>query len=97
MKIRFESSGGLEGIITDTVIDTESMTSEESSRLEQRINDSNFFELPNSVKATSNGADYFSYKITIKTDGKEHSIDRNDLTLESSLDPLVEYLRNKAK
>lgn len=96
MKIHFESSGGLEGIIIDTVIDSESLPSEESSMLEQLVSGSNFFELPSFVKTPTNGADYFIYKITIRMDGKEHSIERNDLNMESTLGPLIEYLRNRA-
>lgn len=95
MKIHFQLSGGLEGIVTDIKIDTETISSEQSSNLENLINDSNFFDLPEKIPTKENPADYFIYKISIEEQTKKHSIERNDFTLEPKLFPIVDYLKNK--
>jgi hypothetical protein len=95
MKIHFQRSGGLEGIVTDLKIDTDSISPEESSKLEKLINESNFFDLPEHIPTKENAADYFTYKISIENQTKKHSIERNDFSLEGKLHPLIDYLRNK--
>lgn len=95
MKIHFQRSGGLEGIVTDLKIDTDSISPEESSKLQKLINESNFFDLPEQILTKENAADYFTYKISIENQTKKHSIERNDFSLERKLHPLIEYLRNK--
>ena len=96
MKIHFQLSGGLEGIGTDLKIDTESISSEQSSKLQKLINDSNFFDLPEKIPTKENtAADYFIYKISIEGQTTKHSIERNNLTLEPKLYPLIDYLKNK--
>ena len=94
MKIRFESGGGLEGIFTEKTIDTRTMHADDSSVLEKLVASSNFFELPKFVKSDINGADFFNYKITVEMGEKRHTIERNDLTLETRLQPLFDYLRS---
>ena len=96
MKIHFQLSGGLEGgIVIDKKIDTDSISPEESSKLEKLINESNFFNLPEHIQTNKNSADYFTYKISIENQTKKHSIERKDFSIESKLDPLIDYLKNK--
>lgn len=97
MKIYFEQSGGLLGTDNHILINTDSLHPEEASRLQQMIDDAKFFDLPSELDPPKHGADYFEYKVTIKADKLKHSIKTTDVTMPSTLGPLLRYLREKAQ
>lgn len=93
MKIHLETSGGLEGIVTNVAIDTRFVSLEESSKLTELVDKSNFFELPRFIPTESKGSDHFNYKIAVETEKRDHIIERNDFTIEPQLYPLIDFLR----
>jgi hypothetical protein len=97
MKIYFEQSGGLAGIVKNISINRDSLDPQEASELQRLVDNANFFALPSEPAAPLRGADYLEYKITIETnDNKKHSIRTTDLTLLPNIAPLIRYLRRKA-
>jgi hypothetical protein len=97
MKIYFEQSGGLTGIDSNVSIDSDLLQPEEKSELQHLIDNTKFFDLPSQPSAPSSGADYLEYKITIETnDNMKCSFNTTDLTMPSTVGPLIRYLRQKA-
>jgi hypothetical protein len=100
MRIYYEQSGGFAGIDIRAVVDTDSLPSDEVTKLQDLINKANFFSL-NSASPPERGADYFRYKITVEMednkDGqkKTHALEIYDPT-PVQLKPLIKYLRSKA-
>jgi hypothetical protein len=98
MKIQFECSGGLAGIHTSVALDTTSMSSDEVKRIEELVNSSNFFNFPSESPPPKGGsADYFSYKITIDTGERKHTIRTNDIMMPNEIEPLINFLQEKSQ
>jgi hypothetical protein len=102
MKIYFERSGGFAGMLSSTTVDTENLPSKEAIEIKNLVEKAHFFELPSklltpssSSKITKGAADYFVYKITIQNNNqskKEHSVECNDLNMQPTLRPLIDFL-----
>jgi hypothetical protein len=98
MNIYFQSSGGLAGINSSIVLDTNSMSSGDAMRIQELINDSNFFSLPSESPPPKTGAaDYISYKITVETDERKHTVRTNDILMPPQLEHLISFLQEKAQ
>lgn len=97
MKISFETSGGLAGIPNSIVLETSSMSDDEGKMISDLVKSSNFFDFPSeSIPPKPGSADYINYKITVKTDEKEHTIRTNDVSMPSQLKPLIDFLYQKS-
>lgn len=103
MKIYFERSGGFAGMLSSTTVDTQDLPSKEADEIKNLVEKAHFFELPSklsqpSSKTTKGAADYFVYKITIQNNNnnnqnkKEHSVECNDLSMQPTLRPLIDFL-----
>jgi hypothetical protein len=98
MNICFQSSGGFAGINSRIVLDTNSMSADDAMQIQELINDSNFFSLPSESPPPKGGAaDYISYKITVETDERKHSVRTNDIVMPPQLEPLICFLQEKAQ
>jgi hypothetical protein len=63
------------------------------------IDSAKFFDLKeSSSQPPKRAADYFKYKVTVQTEeeGKQNTIQTNDITMPSNLRPLINYLIEKA-
>jgi hypothetical protein len=101
MKIYFERSGGFAGMLSSTTVDTQDLPSKEADEIKNLVEKAHFFEVPSklsqpSSKTTKGAADYFVYKITIQNNNnqskKEHSVECNDLSMQPTLRPLIDFL-----
>jgi len=98
MNIYFQSSGGFAGINSRIELDTSSMSSNDAMRIQELINNSNFFSLPSeSPPPKAGAADYISYKITVETDERKHTVRTNDIVMPPQLEPLISFLQEKAE
>ncbi len=96
MKISFETSGGLAGIHESIVLETTSMSEDDIKQVGDLVKNSNFFDFPSqSTPPRAGSADYINYKITVKTDEKEHTVRTNDVSMPSQLQPLIDFLCQK--
>ena len=74
------------------IIDTKSMLSEQSKKLEQLVEESNFFNLKDSMPRAG-AADYYTYSITIeKDDGSKNTIKIADLTMSQEIKNLLKFI-----
>jgi hypothetical protein len=97
MKVYLEKSGGFAGMVTSTSVDTQLLPPNEAKEIRRLIENSHFFELPSqpppqSSKTTKGAADYFTYKITVQDDKREHSVQLNDINMEPKVKPVIGFL-----
>lgn len=101
MKIYFERSGGFAGMLSSTTVDTQNLPSKEANEIKNLVEKAHFFELSSKIsqssKTTKGAADYFVFKITIQNNNnnqskKEHSVECNDLNIQPTLKPLIDFL-----
>jgi len=99
MKINFERSGGFAGMLTTVSVDTSSLPSEQAAKLQNMVDDANFFSLSSAPPPPKRGpADYFNYKIMVETDdGRKHTVECTDIAMKSSIKPLIDFLGKQAK
>lgn len=101
MKVYLEKSGGFAGMVTSTSVDTQLLPPNEAKEIQRLIENSQFFELasqpPQSSKTTKGAADYFTYKITIQDDKREHTVQLNDINMGPNIKPLIDFLIRHSK
>ncbi len=99
MKIYFERSGGIEGSPISITLDSSNMTDKDKLKVEKLLNETSFFDLPSKIrtlKLEQGAADYFTYKLIVETDDRgSHSVNVNDISMPSTLYPLIEFLSGK--
>ena len=97
MRISIERSGGFTGLRMSFTLSEDMLSQDEMQKIQDIINNANFFEIPPKASAPPGAADYFQYKITVETDEKSHTIETNDLAMQESLQPLIEFLEEKKR
>jgi hypothetical protein len=99
LKINFERSGGFAGILATVSVDTSSLPSQQSAKLQNMVEDANFFSLSSAPPPAKRGpADYFNYKITVEAeDGRKHTVECTDIAMQPSIKPLIDFLGKQAK
>ena len=74
-----------------TVLDTKSLPAEQSKKLEELVEESDFFNLKDSVPRAG-AADYYTYSITIeKEDGSENTVKLSDFTMPKEIKNLLKF------
>jgi hypothetical protein len=98
MKIRFERTGGFAGLIVNVEVDAGTLLPAQSQALAQLVERADFFELPAAMtESATQGADRFSYRITIEADGRTHTVETTDSAAPAALVPLLEWLELAAR
>src|SRR5713101_5662524 len=92
MQVHFERSGGLAGLRISHDVDSANLSPEEASELSKLIEAAHFFELPAVLRAIQPGADRFQYKLRVKTDPQEHSVEFDETAAPEGLRPLLNWL-----
>lgn len=68
------------------------MLPEQSKKLEQLVEESNFFNLKDSMPRAG-AADYYTYSITIeKDDGSKNTVKMADLTMSQEIKNLLKFI-----
>lgn len=94
MKITFRRSGGIAGRMTGCQIDTASLSSEETTKLQSLIQQSGLLHAE--TQYTPNARDLINYKITIQTGKNTHSVCWDELSLPAAAKPLIDYLQRRS-
>lgn len=100
MKIYFERSGGFMGRNVSTVVDTNRIPPEEALSLLEKVDDSDFFCLPQSLTGGPEsllGADQLCYKVTVEVAGVKHTVETGDQDAPVELQPLLDELGRIAR
>jgi hypothetical protein len=97
MKIHVQRSGGFAGITTTFSLNDKSLTSSEIQQLEDLINKAEFFNLLAKSPLPKEGADYYTYNITIEMKGKRHNIKTTDFSMFSKFKIFNEFYNEDPK
>jgi len=97
MRISIERSGGFTGMRMSFTLSEDMLSQDEMQKIQDIINQANFFEITPKTPAPPGAADYFQYKITVESDEKSHTIETNDISMQESLAPLIEFLEEKKR
>jgi hypothetical protein len=97
MKVRLVRSGGVAGIRLATELDSDRLPEEGARRLARLVEDSGILALPAGVPAPASGPDRFGYRLTVETEGREHSIEVAEERMTPALAPLIEWLVSSAR
>lgn len=98
MKIHFERSGGVGGMMTQVDIDARSLEDTERRALTTLVSDAGFFALPQrAIERPVAGADRFNYRVTVESDDRRHTVETTDGSAPAALVPLIEWLNDAAR
>jgi hypothetical protein len=93
MRIDFKRSGGFSGLRMSKTIDSNNLNPDESKRLIDLVEFTDFFDLPTVIAGT--GADRYQYNLTIDWDGKMHSVQIGESAIPPKLMPLINWIESK--
>lgn len=99
MKIYFERTGGFTGRSVSTIVDTNRIPPEQALSFLEKVDNSDFFCLPESVTGgpeSFTGADRLCYKVTVEVAGVKHTVETSDETVPQELEPLLRELNQYA-
>ena len=94
--INFKRTGGTMGREITMDLDLNTMPASISQRLNNLLNESNFFEIP-VVNDLLSGPDEYEYTLTVVAGNSLHTIRVADTSMPKSLRPLIEDLTELAK
>lgn len=94
MKIHFEQSGGFVAGVRrlPVIIETDSLSAEEAKKWQELVTAADFFNLP-AISSSAAARDAFSYRVTVESGEKQHSIQTQSGSVPTVLAPLIEKLR----
>jgi hypothetical protein len=97
MKIHFRRTGGFGGMILSNDLQIEELSDDDAQELISRMEDADFFNLPERMQASGRGVDRFQYQITAETEQASHSVSVDESAMPESLEPLIKKLTRLAR
>jgi hypothetical protein len=97
MQIHFERTGGFAGLRLTTTLNSATLSPEDAHKLQELIDQAEFFALPPVLTAKTPGADRFQYKLTVETQGRQHTVEVDEGAAPATLRPLLNWLTTAAK
>ncbi len=97
MRITFERTGGFGGMRKTSVINTETLPSEEANRLSQLLADVDFFHQPAQIISPKPHPDTFQYKLSVEDGDRKHTVVLGEEALSEHLRQLIDQLTAVAR
>jgi hypothetical protein len=97
MKVRLVRSGGVAGIRLAFETDSAALPEEGARRLTRLVEESGVLALRPAIPAKPSAPDRFSYRVTVETEGKEHTVEISEEDVSPSLEPLIGWLVSEAQ
>lgn len=97
MHIQFERAGGFAGMRLTVDLQTDTLPQEDQLRLRQLVDEADFFALPAELRDTGTAPDEFTYKLTIETSDRRHTVETTESAAGPKLRPLLEWLTRAAR
>ena len=100
MKIYFKPEGGFgffPGLNKPLELNSEQLSPEEASHLQQLIQEASFFDLPEQQPEAKQGADQKKYTIRVEDKDQQHWIELHYATINPQLQNLLSYLHQKQR
>ncbi len=97
MKVRLVRSGGIAGMRLATEADSSRLPDEGARSLARLVEDSGVLLLPPGAAAPPSGPDRFAYRVTVETEGGEHTVEIAEEDVTPALEPLIDWLVSRAR
>lgn len=97
MKVRLVRSGGFAGVRFKAELDSVRLPEEGAQRLARLVKDSGVLALPAGGAARPAGADRFAYRLTVETEGREHTVEIGEQEVPPALEPLIAWMMSEAR
>jgi hypothetical protein len=97
MRIEFERTGGVAGMRVSATIDTDSLSEDQTKKLVELVEASDFFNVAVPSQRSAGGTDRFQYTISISAEGRERTIGVGEASSPESLRPLLQQLTTLAR
>ena len=96
-RIKYERSGGFAGMRIATDFKPDDLSEEQARTLLDLLDDMDFNELPENLTSESSMPDKFTYKITVETKKREHTVIAGDASAPEKFQELVRLLDRIAR
>lgn len=96
-RIKYERSGGFAGMRIATDFKPDDLSEEQARTLLDLLDDMDFNELPENLTSESSMPDQFTYKITVETKKREHTVIAGDASAPEKFQELVRLLDRIAR
>lgn len=96
-RIRFERSGGFAGLKIAKEVKLDELPDDQAQRLQELLDDMDFDELPEQMTGKASMPDQFTYVITVKTKGGEHTVVTSDASAPEKMQELLQLLSRLAR
>lgn len=95
-RIKFERTGGFAGMRIAADFEPQDLPEEQAQTISELLDDMDFNELPEHLM-NSDGADQFTYAITVETASWEHTVVTGDSSAPEKLHELLDLLNQLAR
>jgi hypothetical protein len=92
MRITLERIGGFTGLRMTRVINTEILSPDDANRLQQLVDDADFFHQPEEIVASTPRPDRFEYKLSVEDGSIKHTVTVSEEAMSQTLRLLVERI-----
>jgi hypothetical protein len=97
MRISFERTGGVAGMVMAVELDTRRFPQEESQTWEDLVEAADFFKLSPTLHSAQPETDRFEYKLTVWKGLRRHTVTVSESAAPAALQPLLERLQSAAR
>jgi hypothetical protein len=95
MKVRFRQTGGFGGLVLGCDLDTSTLPPAEAQELTRLIKQANLEKIH--AKPSQKARDLQNYEIAVESDEITAKASFDDMNVDSNLEPLLEFLRRRAR
>ena len=96
-RIKFERTGGFAGMRIATDLKMDDLPVEQARQLSDLLEDLDFEELPEQMINKASMPDQFTYKITVQTKQREHTVITGDTSAPEKMQELLQLLNRLAR
>jgi len=95
MKIRFRQTGGFGGLVLGCDLDTSTMPPAEAQELTRLVKQANLEKIR--PQRSEKARDLQNYEIAVEGDGITAKASFDDMSVDASVEPLLDFLRQRAR
>jgi hypothetical protein len=95
MRVRFRQTGGFGGLVLGSDLDTSTLPPAEAQELTGLVKQANLEKLQK--RPSDKARDLQNYEITVEGGGLNAKASFDDMSVDADLEPLVEFLRKRAR
>jgi hypothetical protein len=95
MKVRFRQTGGFGGLVLGCDLDTSTLPPAEAQELARLVKQASLEKIQ--TRRSEKARDLQNYEIAVEGDGMTAKATFDDMSIEASVEPLLDFLRDRAR